>query len=634
MSDLTFKSLTFQNFMSFGNVPVTINFEKPGTCFITGENLDDGGSSGAGKTTLINALSYVLFDKVPDKISKERLINRTNKDEKKTMMEVSLNLTKGENEYIIKRYRGVETGYKLIHVNHPEEKDKDITNAGGFNASIEELLGFSYDLFKQLILFNGNSEPFLSLPVGSQRELIEELLKITLLSRKAEALKKLITSTDQNIKIQEALVAQQKVQLEKQKKQVQEAEARVVAWEDGHERRLADERAKLAKIEAVDFDAEEQRHAELTELKVAHAAVAADLQVIANQKRAKEAELTQFPRKTELKLAQSEYIERQRDLAKLVTELKHLRDAKCPYCLQKFADAKTKLKELDQSQGDLEQALKALVVQIADCERAEELHQTRVNEELSVIMKDYAAKQAELKTFDDATKELKASIIYLDINAALAAKNAKVMIISNIEKLEAETNPHVDALETLLASGDSKVDTTELDSLVRMKEHYQLLLKLLTDKNSFIRKAIISKTLPFLNKRIAFYTERLGLPHVVKFQPDMSCEITQMGRDLDHGNLSNGQKKRLNLSLCFAFRDALTYLHSKVNVLFTDEIDGGSLDEQSVNLMIGLLKHKAWDDAIGIYIISHRPEFDGRCDRNVVVRLEGGFSTIIEQADE
>jgi ABC-type glutathione transport system ATPase component len=197
-------------------------------------------------------------------------------------------------------------------------------------------------------------------------------------------------------------------------------------------------------------------------------------------------------------------------------------------------------------------------------------------------------------------------------------------------------NPYRTQLEYLAANEPvppSQDTERELNRLITLQDHQKLLLKLLTDKNSFIRKAIISKTLPFLNKRIAFYTERLGLPHVVKFQPDMSCEITQHGRELDHGNLSNGEKKRLNLSLCLSFRDALSYIHSRVNVLFTDEIDGGSLDEQAVNNVISLLKHKAWDDNLSIFIISHRPEFDGRCDRTLTVRKESGFSSIIEQID-
>ena len=195
---------------------------------------------------------------------------------------------------------------------------------------------------------------------------------------------------------------------------------------------------------------------------------------------------------------------------------------------------------------------------------------------------------------------------------------------SRLTKLMGETNPHKSAIDSLEAEGEVVVEYDKLEALLKLQEHQQFLVKLLMDKNSFIRKNIVSKTIPFLNKRIGYYTEKLLLPHLAMFQPDMSCEISQYGRTLDHGNLSNGEKKRLNLSLCLAFRDVLTYLHSRVNVLFTDEIDGGSLDSNCIDSLISLLKHKAWDDNLGIYIISHRPEFDGRCDRNLVVRKERG----------
>jgi DNA repair exonuclease SbcCD ATPase subunit len=177
------------------------------------------------------------------------------------------------------------------------------------------------------------------------------------------------------------------------------------------------------------------------------------------------------------------------------------------------------------------------------------------------------------------------------------------------------------------------VNDKELNELQSLYDHQKFLVKLLVDKNSFIRKNIISKTIPFLNKRIAYYTEKLNLPHVVLFQSDMSCEISQIGRILDHGNLSNGEKKKLNLSLCLAFRDVLSYLHDKVNVLFTDEIDGGSISGPDVDSLVSMIKSKAWDDDISIFVISHRPEFDGRCDKFMVVRKENGFSTLIEQPD-
>jgi len=629
--DLVFKTLSFTNFMSFGQIRNTINLEKPGTCFVTGENLDDGGSSGAGKTTLINAFSYVLFDKVPGKISKERLINRTNKDEKKTLMEVELTLTKGADEYIIKRYRGAETGYRLVHVNNATP-NKDITNAGGFNASIEELLGFSYELFKQIIFFDGNSQAFLDMPVGSQRELIEELLKITLLSRKAEALKALNTANEQNIKVQEALIQQRKLQQEKYAKQVGEAEQRVKSWEA---QRLADATSlyqQLSKLSSVDFEAEETLHEEIVKLDHEKQTRASDVNSIKVQITAKEREKPAMA--ADFAIARSTLASEKTNLDQLAREINHLRDAKCPYCLQDYAASKQKLADKEAAFAELTKKHDETTSEHEQLKQAIVVEEERIACELAELKSQHTARSAELHEATLELQEVKQALAYPTLVEALKAKESSHALQERYDQKQLEANPHVDALKALLDDNKDGVVTSELDTLVRLKEHYQLLQKLLTDKNSFIRKAIISKTLPFLNKRIAFYTEQLGLPHVVKFQPDMSCEITQYGRDLDHGNLSNGQKKRLNLSLCFAFRDALTYLHSKVNVLFTDEIDGGSLDEQSVNSMIGLLKHKAWDDTIGIYIISHRPEFDGRCDRNVVVRLEGGFSTLIEQAED
>lgn len=634
--------------MSFGNAPVTIDLTKLGTCFIIGENLDDGGSSGAGKTTIVNALSFVLFDKVPSKISKERLINRTNKD-KKILMEVILSFSKGAEEYTVRRWRGMETGYKLERgqtadgldaeqlKNWRADPDKpgfgwyNITNAAGFNGSIEELIGFSYELFKQIIIFDGNSTAFLDMGVSDQRALIEELLRITLLSRKAETLKDDIKETDSKIKIQQAIVQQLKLQADKQKAQVQEAEGRVVRWEEQHQAALDKAEADRRALTSVDLEQEAAVLTELDEILKELARLKGVKQEIETRLNAKNREF--FPKGADLSLAVRELAALGDSTKKLMRDLEHLREAKCPFCLQAFADNKTKVLELEGSLQEAQISADASSQLIDQLKAEEKVFKEARLREVSALQAELEVAGTDVAQLDASVRELTGALTFKSHADIMKAKTAITAIEQRIAQLRSEVNPHVDALESLMKASDAKVDTTELDTLVKLKEHQQMLHKLLTDKNSYIRKAVISKTLPFINKRIAFYTERLGLPHLVKFMPDMSCEITKMGQDLDHGNLSNGQKKRLNLSLCFAFRDTLTYLHSKVNVLFTDEIDGGSLDEQSVNLMIGLLKHKAWDDSIGIYVISHRPEFDGRCDRNVVVRLEGGFSTLIHQPE-
>ena len=129
-----------------------------------------------------------------------------------------------------------------------------------------------------------------------------------------------------------------------------------------------------------------------------------------------------------------------------------------------------------------------------------------------------------------------------------------------------------------------------------------------------------------------YYTKDFGLPHVVKFDDDMTCSVAEYGRELDYGNLSSGEKKRVNLSLSLAFRDVLHHLHAKVNCLFIDEIDA-SLDGPGVEAVFKVLKQKTRDDSLVTWIISHRPEAVGRFDRQMIVRKENGFSGIVQDAE-
>ena len=673
---IIFKSVKFQNFMSFGNLWTTVNLEDPGTSFIVGENLDNGGSSGAGKSTFINAISYCLYDRIPSSVSKDKLINRTN-DKKNTLMEVSLTFIKGVDKYVVRRWRGCATGVQLLM------NDNDITPASvnrgedSFNTKIEEILGFSYNLFSQIILFNGNSQPFLDLSVGSQRALIEELFRITMLSRKANALKKMIQELEKQVSMQKLLITQQQKQNDIHKDHLATANIRVTSWDQQRANELTQIQNKLEALISFDYDSEEALINETISLREKITAINAEVRelTISIQSEEREAqakkqsELRELnskktfisqktsPGKAQLTIAKNDLAKAKKEMDAIEKELVHLRDAKCPYCLQKFEDAQTKICDLEEKstvisslKTDLLDKINAFETEETtfENEKAAELATiiaeiTKVNAETIVVPEttETLAKQAEIDSksvlltdLSVQLKEIQDSMSFVDVTSLLKSKNEVNTLQTRLETMIVEVNPHIEARDALITEGEVKVDIEALDELIKMQEHQTFLLKLLTDKNSFIRKNIISKTIPFLNKRIAYYTEKLNLPHCVLFQSDMSCEITQIGRDLDHGNLSNGEKKKLNLSLCLAFRDVLTYLHSKVNVLFTDEVDGGSISGFDVDSLISMLKSKAWDDDISIFIISHRPEFDGRCDNNLVIRKEGGFSTLILQPDE
>jgi DNA repair exonuclease SbcCD ATPase subunit len=219
------------------------------------------------------------------------------------------------------------------------------------------------------------------------------------------------------------------------------------------------------------------------------------------------------------------------------------------------------------------------------------------------------------------------------LEEALTAQANAEATARKVDELIAASNPHEEALAALERHKPDLVTYDQLNALQKELEHEQFLLKLLTDKNSFIRRRIINRTIPFLNARLAHYTKQLGLPHVIKFDDDMTCGVSEYGRELDFGNLSSGEKKRVNLSLSLAFRDVLHHLHTKVNCLFIDEIDA-SLDGAGVEAVFKLLKQKTRDEGLAMWIISHRPEAVGRFDYQLIVRKQNGFSSIVDHDNE
>jgi DNA repair exonuclease SbcCD ATPase subunit len=235
--------------------------------------------------------------------------------------------------------------------------------------------------------------------------------------------------------------------------------------------------------------------------------------------------------------------------------------------------------------------------------------------------------KTEIKDLSTQLEEVVSQIRYTDLPSLLKTKNNLDNIKHRIKELENADNPHFEALEVLESEKIEVVDYTKLDDLKLSKEHQSFLLKLLTDKNSFIRRRIINKTIPFLNSRLNYYTSELGLNHIVNFDDDMSCSVLEFNRELDFGNLSGGEKKRVNLAMSLAFRDILHHLHARINILLVDEIDA-SLCSHGVDSVIRVLKKKTTDENLSSWIIMHRQEAQQRFDRDLIVRKEGGFSSL------
>ena len=172
-----------------------------------------------------------------------------------------------------------------------------------------------------------------------------------------------------------------------------------------------------------------------------------------------------------------------------------------------------------------------------------------------------------------------------------------------------------------------EVNYDTLNELTRLQEHQDFLLKLLTSKDSFIRKKIIEQNLSYLNARLTHYLDRIGLPHTVVFQNDLSVSIEELGRELDFDNLSRGERNRLILSLSWAFRDVWENLYHPINLLFIDELVDSGMDASGVESSIAVLKKMTRERNKNIFLISHRDDLTNRVNHVLKVIKENGFTS-------
>ena len=189
--------------MSVGNVTQAIDLERDSLSLVLGNNLDlggDGSRNGTGKTTLINALSYALYGNALTNIKKNNLINKTNG---KGML-VTSDFEYNGNEYRIERGRSPNV-FRLMRdgIDINETQDEAQGEMRQTQIEVDSIIGISHNMFKHIVALNTYTDPFLSMRPNDQREIIEELLGITELSRKADNLKDEVKATKEQIKDEE-----------------------------------------------------------------------------------------------------------------------------------------------------------------------------------------------------------------------------------------------------------------------------------------------------------------------------------------------------------------------------------------------------------------------------------------------
>lgn len=579
------KNVSIKNFLSFGNQTQAVNLESNQLTLILGENLDLGGDSsgsrnGVGKSGMLNAVSYALYGQALTNIKKDNLINKINN---KNML-VTLEFEK--NNIIYRIERGRKPNLLKLYVNDQEQKtEEDEDDSQGDSRetqkSIEEILEMSHTMFKHLVSLNTYTEPFLSMKAADQREVIEQLLGITLLSKKAEALKIQVKETKDLIQAEQIKIEAIKSANENIQKSIRSLELKSSAWESKKQEDIISFEKAIKSLNRVDIDQELQLHKDVK---------------VWNEKDSKLKELIRHKAMVESALGQAEKTSK-----KYQKEIEKLKNNKCPTCDQKI------------NNHSHEQMIQVATKHLN--ESTEYFEKTQ--QELLEIEKNIT---------NIGTLSKKPSTFYeTELEASDHKNNLTQLEKSLLIRIE-EKNPYDEQIEELKTGAIQEISWQNINDLSLLKDHQEFLIKLLTNKDSFIRKRIIDQNLSYLNNRLSHYIDKLGLPHRVIFQNDLSVEITQLGQDLDPGNLSRGETTRLILALSCSFRDIWEHLYHSINILFIDELLDNGLDSAGVENALSVLKQMGRDRNKNVWMVSHREDLQARVDSVLKVVKSGGFT--------
>jgi len=579
------KNLTVRNFMSVGNQTQAIDFDRGQLTLVLGENLDLGGDdsgarNGTGKTTIINGLSYAIYGQALTNIKKDNLINKINS---KGML-CTVTFEKDGIEYHIER--GRKPNILKFSINGQEQELQDLDESQGDSRetqkAIDEMIGMSHEMFKHLVALNTYTEPFLSMKAADQRSIIEQLLGITQLSEKAEALKEQIRLTKDAISTENTRIETIKISNDRIQQSIESLERKQKIWDDQKEKSIEDILKSIDLLSNIDIETEISNQRALIEWNKNKKELDSLTAMIAKQTSTLEKE--------------------QRSLEKLEKELASLTEHKCHSCGQEIHDAKH------------ETMLSTKSKQVADSQASINEYKTELedlNEALTLI--------GELGVCP--------SVSYDSLEEALNHKNTLDGLEKDIAVKEAEINPYGEQIEELKKTAVQEINWEAVNELTKIKDHQEFLYKLLTNKDSFVRKRIIDQNLAFLNQRLTYYLDKIGLPHIVEFQNDLSVIITQLGQDLDFDNLSRGERNRLILSMSWAFRDVWENLYHSINLLFIDELVDSGMDSSGVESSIAVLKRMTREREKNVFLISHRDDLTSRVNHVLKVIKENGFTS-------
>ena len=569
---IIFKKIKWKNFLSTGNNWSEIDFQKNSTNLIIGTN-------GAGKSTVLDALTFVLFNKPFRKINKPQLINTTNEKDCLVEIEFSVNAR----DYLVRR--GIKPNVFDIEVNgkqlHKESDDR-------INQKIleETILKVNYKSFTQIVILGSSTfVPFMQLTTANRREVIEDLLDIRIFSAMNVLIKERIRGKKEEIKSLELKKETLKDKMKMQKSFIEELENRGNANINANQRKISDLDDEVG-IYMTENNVIEQNIFKYIKEQEEVAGAAEKLGKLNNLKG---------------KISQK--------VSSITKEHKFFTEnTVCPTCTQtieeefrlnRIADSQTKAKELQKGFQELEETMKF------EQERERQFivlskEITKLNHEISQNNTRISLNQRQIRDLESEVQTLTEQL-----------KNRN----TENEKLE-------EFRENLQKTFDDL--STKKDEMV----HYDFAYSLLKDDG--VKTKIIKKYLPFINQQVNRYLQMMDFYINFHLDEEFNESIkSPIHEDFSYSSFSEGEKARIDLSLIFAWREVARIKNSvNCNILLFDEVFDSSLDGFGADEFMKIIRYVIKDT--NIFVISHKDGLQDKFESVLRFEKKSGFSYKVE----
>ena len=568
---ITFKNLKYRNFLSSGQHWTDINFQEYNTNLVIGTN-------GSGKSTMLDALTFALFNKPFRKINKSQLINTTN--EKDTLVEVEFSVN--SRDYLVRR--GIKPNIFDIEVNG-EALHRQADDRSNQKILEENILKVNYKSFTQIVILGSSTfVPFMQLTGSNRREVIEDLLDIRIFSTMNALMRDKMRVQREGLKT-----------LSLRKDNIQD-------------------KMVMQKNFMAELDAQRQTGIKASNKKIKEYTLEVDNLLESNE--TKTVDVSKLIKEQENVTGAGKKLKKLNTLkgklsnkvTTITKEHKFFSDnTVCPTCTQsineefridRINDAQSKAKELQSGYKELENAIQ---------KEEEREHQfTQLSQEISTLNNDISQNNTKISGFQRQIRDLESEIQTIT------------------DQLQNRNTEH-EKLAEFKANLKETID--ELSDQREQLNHYDFAYSLLKDDG--VKTKIIKKYIPVINQQVNRYLQLMDF--YINFHLDEEFNETvksPIHEDFSYASFSEGEKMRIDLALLFTWREVARIKNSvNTNLLIMDEVFDSSLDGFGTEEFLKIIKFVIKD--ANIFVISHKSDLHDKFDNVIKFDKVKGFSRIV-----